>query len=152
MMLEDWASSGDGIRASKMDYLLRVLVPWIIKCVTDMWKRMAEVPQVAAFCDVGYTWMTRPVVSRNVAQIQKIVESSIDALPPKHVEKTVCRLCRKLKAAGAKWCKFCPGKIVEEIVEEIVESEEGCAASGLGHGGCAHLRHHAATQGVDVRP
>ena len=31
------------------------------------------------------------------------------------------------------------------------DSEEDCAAGGLGHGGCAHLGHHAATEGVAVR-
>ena len=35
MMLEDWASGGDGIHDSKVDYLIRVLVPWIVKHVAD---------------------------------------------------------------------------------------------------------------------
>ena len=65
---------------------------------------MAEDPQVVTFCDVGYTWMTSPVVSRNVAPIQKMVESIIEAPPPIHVEKTVCRLCHRLKADDAEWC------------------------------------------------
>ena len=55
-------------------------------------------------------------MSRNVAQIQKMVESIIETPPPKHVEKIVCRLCHRLKAAGAEWCKFCPGKVVVEII------------------------------------
>ena len=55
-------------------------------------------------------------MSRNVAQIQKMVESIIDAPLPIHVEKMVCRLCHRLKADDAEWCKFCPGKTVEEVV------------------------------------
>ena len=51
-----------------------------------------------------------------MTQIQKMVESIIAAPPPKHVEKIVCRLCHRLKAAGAEWCRFCPGKTVEEII------------------------------------
>ena len=49
-------------------------------------------------------------------QIQKMVKSIIDAPPPKHVEKTVCRLRHRLKAAGAEWCNFCPRKTVEEVI------------------------------------
>ena len=56
-------------------------------------------------------------MSRNVAQIRKMVESITDAPPPPiHAEKTVCRLCHRLKADDAEWCKFCPGKTVEEVV------------------------------------
>jgi hypothetical protein len=42
----------------------------------------------------------------------------------------VCRLCHRLKAAGAEWCKlFCPGKTVEEIrngktVRKIVQQAD----------------------------
>ena len=56
-------------------------------------------------------------MSTNVTQIQKMGESVIEAPPPKHVEKIVCRLCHKPKAAGAEWCKFCPGETVEEIID-----------------------------------
>ena len=55
-------------------------------------------------------------MSRNVTHIQKMVESIIEAPPPKHVEKIVCRLCHKLKATGAEWCKFCLGRTVEEVI------------------------------------
>ena len=55
-------------------------------------------------------------MSRNVAQIHKMVESIIDGPPPIHVEKAMCRLCHRLKADDAEWCKFCPGKAVEEVV------------------------------------
>ena len=47
MMLEDWASSGNGVRNSKVDYLLRVLVPWIIKHVADkedVWENFSRLP------------------------------------------------------------------------------------------------------------
>ena len=54
-------------------------------------------------------------MSKNVAKIQKMVESIIEAPPPKNVEKILCRFCHILKAAGAEWCKFCPGKNVEEV-------------------------------------
>jgi hypothetical protein len=45
-----------------------------------------------------------------------MAESNIVAPPPKHVKKTVCRLYPKLNAASVKWCKFCLGKTVEEII------------------------------------
>ena len=57
MMLEDWANSGDGIRDSKVDYLLRVLVPWIIKHVADIpdkedvWEKIPRLPPFV-------TWVT----------------------------------------------------------------------------------------------
>ena len=56
MMLEDWASSGDGIRDSKMDYLLGVLVPWIIKHVAekeDVWQKIPRLPPFVAWVTHG---------------------------------------------------------------------------------------------------
>jgi hypothetical protein len=54
MMLEDWASSGSGIGDNKMNYLLRVLTPWIIRHVAgkeDVWQRILRLPPFV-------TWVT----------------------------------------------------------------------------------------------
>ena len=74
-----------------------------------------------------------------------MVESIIAAPPPKYVEKIVCRLCHRLKDVGAEWCKFCPGKTVTDT------TIDGVTVRKIVHGGCAHLGHHAATEGVAVR-
>ena len=57
-------------------------------------------------------------MSRNVAQIQKMVETIKDAPPPvvPQAQEMVCRLCHRLKADDADWCKYCPGKYVETVV------------------------------------
>ena len=47
MMLEDWASSGSGIADSKMNYLLGVLIPWIMQHVAakeDVWQKIPRLP------------------------------------------------------------------------------------------------------------
>ena len=54
MMLEDWASSGTGIGDSKMNYLLGVLIPWIMKHVAakeDVWQKIPRLPPFV-------TWVT----------------------------------------------------------------------------------------------
>ena len=56
MMLEDWASSGDGIRDSKMDYLLRVPVSWIVKHVADkedVWQKNTRLSPFVAWVTHG---------------------------------------------------------------------------------------------------
>ena len=54
MMLEDWASSGRGIGDSKMNYLLRVLIPWIIRHVAGKEVVWQKIPRLPPFV----TWMT----------------------------------------------------------------------------------------------
>ena len=49
MMIEDWASSGNGIGDSKVDYLLRVLVPWIIQHVADKENVWEKIPRLSPF-------------------------------------------------------------------------------------------------------
>ena len=52
MMLEDCASSGSGIGDSKMDYLIGVLIPWIIRHVVakeDVWQKIPRLPPFATW-------------------------------------------------------------------------------------------------------
>ena len=54
MMLEDWASSGTGIGDNKMNYLLGVLIPWVMKHVEaeeDVWQKIPRLPPFV-------TWVT----------------------------------------------------------------------------------------------
>jgi hypothetical protein len=54
MMLEDWASSGTGIGDSKMDYLLGVLIPWIMQHVAAKEAVWQKIPRLPPFV----TWVT----------------------------------------------------------------------------------------------
>ena len=45
MLVEQWATGGDGIADGKVDYLLKVLIPFVIKHVADkpdVWKNLPK--------------------------------------------------------------------------------------------------------------
>lgn len=45
MMIEEWATAGNGVADSKVDYLLKVLVPWILTHVANkanIWNKMPK--------------------------------------------------------------------------------------------------------------
>lgn len=45
MMIEEWATAGNGVADSKVDYLLKVLVPWILSHVANkanIWDKMPK--------------------------------------------------------------------------------------------------------------
>ena len=54
MMLEDWASSGSGIGDIKMNYLLGVLIPWIIRHIAGKEEVWQKIPRLPPFV----TWVT----------------------------------------------------------------------------------------------
>ena len=54
MMLEDWASGGSGIADSKMNYLLGVLIPWILQHVAAKEAAWQKIPRLPHFV----TWVT----------------------------------------------------------------------------------------------
>ena len=59
---------GAASATARFKYLLGVLIPWIIRDVEGKEHVWQKIPRLPSFV----TWMTCPVVSRNVAQIQQI--------------------------------------------------------------------------------